>query len=91
MVGQGMAERAAHEPLALGRVVGLVELDHGAAAGVPVDHAGIVQRVEDSERDLAAQDRHADAAQALAQLAIKRARFGIVQRLAGQPFEDGVA
>ena len=72
-------------------LVGLVELDHGAASGIPAHDAGVVERVKDPEGDLAAQDRQADAAQALAQLAIERARFGIVQRLAGQPFEDGVA
>ena len=90
-VGQHMAEGAAHEPLAFGAVIGLVELDHGAAAGIPAHDAGVVERMEDPEGDLAAQDRQADAAQALAQLAIKRTRFGIVQRLAGQPFEGGVA
>src|SRR3979490_2577014 len=31
----------------------------------------------------------ADAAQTLAQRAIERARFGILQRFVGQPFEDG--
>ena len=55
------------------------------AATVPVE------RMQDAEGDLPAQDRHADAAQALAQLGIERGRLGIVQRLVGEPFADGAA
>ena len=47
--------------------------------------------MEYGEGDLPAQDRHADAAQAQAQLAIERRRIGIVQRLLGEPFADGAA
>jgi hypothetical protein len=86
---QHMTERTAHEALVPGAVAGPVELDHGAPLGIPVHGAGVVERVEDPEGDLSAQDRHADAAQTLAQLAIERARFGILQRFVGQPFEDG--
>ncbi len=89
-MGQGVADGAALK-LFTRALVGTEQIDLDALLGAPTHGADIIKRVQHAIADPSTQDRHTDAAQALAQLAIERRGLGFVQRLFGKPLDDAVA
>src|SRR3974390_2969556 len=77
--------------LIVAALLGAKMLHDNAPLGIPAQGAGIIERMKYSKTNLTAQNGYAYATQALAKFAIKCSGLGILERLAGKPFDDGVA
>src|SRR6516164_994741 len=89
-MSQCVAQGTVHE-LLVAALLRAKMLHDDASLGVPAQGAGVVERMKYSKANLTAQNRYAGATQALAEFAVKCGRLGILEHLAGEPFDDGIA
>ena len=77
--------------LLLAALLGTEILDQNVLLRVPGQRTGIVERMKHPKSHLRPHHRYPDGAQPQAQFTVEFCRLGLVQRLVGQPLDDGTA